>query len=45
MNQFFLAPQYPLWSSLVIAVDVFVIWELTTRARLGSDEESDRLTR
>lgn len=44
MNQFFLAPQYPLWASLVIAVDVFVIWALTTRAR-PADEEDDRFTR
>lgn len=44
MNQFFLSPQYPLWASLVIAVDVFVIWALTTRARPG-DEERDRMGR
>jgi hypothetical protein len=30
MNQFFLAAQYPLWATVVIAVDVFVIWALTT---------------
>ncbi|MFC3492855.1 DUF7144 family membrane protein [Glycomyces rhizosphaerae] len=42
INQCFLASQYPLWSSLVIAVDVFVIWELATRAR-ARDDESDRL--
>lgn len=30
MNQFFLAPQYPLWATVVIAVDVFVIWAITT---------------
>lgn len=44
MNQFFLAPQYPLWASLVVAVDVFVIWGLTTRVRPG-DEASDRMSR
>ncbi|MEU5872261.1 hypothetical protein AB0A73_11980 [Glycomyces sp. NPDC047369] len=35
MNQFFLAPQYPLWATLVIAVDVFVIWALTTGPEAG----------
>ncbi|MFB9658878.1 hypothetical protein ACFQS3_21820 [Glycomyces mayteni] len=35
MNQFFLAPQYPLWATLVIAVDVFVIWALTTGPDTG----------
>jgi len=45
MNQFFLAPQYPLWASLVIAVDVFVIWALTTRTRTGGEEQTDRMTR
>ncbi|NUQ89269.1 MAG: hypothetical protein HOQ43_12495 [Glycomyces artemisiae] len=35
MNQFFLAPQYPLWATLVIAVDVFVIWALTTGPEHG----------
>ena len=44
MNQFFLAPQYPLWASLVIAVDVFVIWALTTRARPAA-RQPDRLGR
>jgi hypothetical protein len=44
MNQFFLAPQHPLWASLVIAVDVFVIWSLTTRAR-PADVSSDRMRR
>lgn len=44
MNQFFLAPQYPLWASLVIAVDVFVIWALTTRVR-PDDEACDRMSR
>lgn len=33
VNQFLLAPQYPLWTSMVIAVDVFVIWGLATRTR------------
>ena len=46
MNQFFLAPQYPLWATLVIALDVFVIWDLTTRHRPNTeDEEPDRMTR
>jgi hypothetical protein len=44
MNQFFLAPQYPLWAALVVALDVFVIWGLTTRAR-PADEASDRIRR
>jgi hypothetical protein len=39
VNQALLAPQYPLWAAVVIAVDVFVIWELATRAR---GTESDR---
>jgi hypothetical protein len=43
LNQFFLAPQYPLWASLVIAVDVFAIWALTTRARPG--DEDPRMSR
>jgi hypothetical protein len=41
VNQVLLAPQYPLWSALAIAVDVFVIWDLATRARAA--ERSDRL--
>ena len=45
MNQFFLAPQYPLWSALVIAVDVFVIWDLTTRPRPTGGDEEERYTR
>ncbi|GAA2299131.1 hypothetical protein GCM10009853_064230 [Glycomyces scopariae] len=39
MNQFFLAPQYPLWATLVIAVDVFVIWALTTGPAAGREDE------
>jgi hypothetical protein len=39
MNQVLLAPQYPLWTSMVIALDVFVIWELAARPR---GEEPDR---
>ncbi|WP_205324435.1 hypothetical protein [Glycomyces sp. YM15] len=41
VNQVLLAPQYPLWAGLAIAVDVFVIWALATRARPA--ERSDRL--
>lgn len=41
MNQFFLAPQYPLWATLVIAIDVFVIWAVTTQARPVEDESGD----
>ncbi|RRR99768.1 DUF7144 family membrane protein [Glycomyces terrestris] len=37
MNQFFLAPQYPLWATLVIAVDVFVIWALATGPGAGRE--------
>ncbi|GAA2126453.1 hypothetical protein [Glycomyces algeriensis] len=33
VNQVLLAPQYPLWTSIVIALDVFVIWGLATRTR------------
>ncbi|MEU6860823.1 hypothetical protein AB0B28_18345 [Glycomyces sp. NPDC046736] len=44
LNQFFLAPQFPLWATLVIAVDVIVIWELATRVRT-EDDEPDRMTR
>ena len=44
LNQFLLAPQYPLWASLAIAVDVFAIWVLATRVRQG-DGEPDRMTR
>ncbi|THV41607.1 DUF7144 family membrane protein [Glycomyces buryatensis] len=46
MNQFFLAPQYPLWATLVIAVDVFIIWAVTTQT--GADDagtETDRISR
>ncbi|SDE48221.1 DUF7144 family membrane protein [Glycomyces harbinensis] len=46
MNQFFLAPQYPLWAALVVAVDVFIIWDLATRTRpTGGGEEPGRYTR
>jgi hypothetical protein len=45
LNQFFLAPQFPVWATLVIAVDVFVIWDLATRVRTGEDDEPDRMTR
>ena len=46
MNQFFLAPRYPLWSALVIAVNVFIIWDLTTRTRpTGGGQEPGRYTR
>ena len=30
LSQFFFLPYYPLWSLLIIAVDVFVIWSLAT---------------
>jgi hypothetical protein len=39
VNQALLAPSYPLWAAIVIAVDVFVIWELATRTR---SEETGR---
>ncbi|MFG3338448.1 hypothetical protein [Glycomyces sp. NPDC048151] len=38
VNQVLLAPQYPLWAGLVIAVDVFAVWELATRGR-GTEAE------
>lgn len=43
INQVLLAPQYPLWSSVMIALDVIVIWVLATRSRGGT--ASDRHTR
>ena len=31
--QFLFAPHYPIWSLLVIAVDVVIIWALATYRR------------
>ncbi|MEV3937866.1 hypothetical protein AB0K52_18025 [Glycomyces sp. NPDC049804] len=39
VNQVLLAPQYPLWTSVVIAMDVFAVWALATRA---PSRDSDR---
>ena len=41
MNQFFLAPEYPLWSMLVIAADVFVIWAVTTQTGAADEPETN----
>lgn len=30
INQFFLAPQYPLWSTLIIVVNIVVLWAVLT---------------
>lgn len=30
LSQFFFLPYYPLWSLLIIAIDVFIIWALAT---------------
>jgi hypothetical protein len=30
LSQFFFLPYYPLWSLLIIGIDVFVIWALAT---------------
>jgi hypothetical protein len=30
ISQFFFVPYYPLWSILIIALDIFVIWALLT---------------
>ncbi|WP_460496315.1 YihY/virulence factor BrkB family protein [Glycomyces tarimensis] len=37
-NQCFLVPQYPLWSTLAIAFDVFIIWAVTTEPVASGDE-------
>ncbi|WP_194202057.1 DUF7144 family membrane protein [Glycomyces albidus] len=37
MHQCFLAAQYPLWATVVIAIDVFVIWALTTGPGAGRE--------
>ncbi len=46
IGQFFLAPQYPLWSTLAIAADVLVIWVLAIRIEAGPEaDERDRISR
>ncbi len=39
IGNFFFVPYYPLWSLLIIAVDVFVIWSL---ASMGSRQQMER---
>jgi hypothetical protein len=36
LSQFFFLPYYPVWSLIIIAIDVFVIWALAT---VGGDVE------
>lgn len=49
-SQFFWMPWQPLWSMVMIAIDVFVIWALATAARAtprmdtGEDEYTGRTT-
>jgi cell division protein FtsW (lipid II flippase) len=46
---FLFIPYYPVWSLLIIAVDVFVIWALTAHGRelreLNAAEAEDRMRR
>lgn len=44
--QFFLAPQYPLWSTMAIAADVLVIWAFSIRIGAGPETaDPDRIHR
>lgn len=43
INQFFLAPQYPIWSTLIIVANVVVLWAvLTADGILGPARERAR---
>ncbi|QSB05405.1 DUF7144 family membrane protein [Natronoglycomyces albus] len=46
INQFFLAPQYPLWSTLIIVVNIVVLWAvLTSEGFLAAGEGRTRAGR
>ncbi|WP_133884074.1 hypothetical protein [Glycomyces sp. NRRL B-16210] len=45
MSQVFLAPQYPIFATLVIVLDVLLVWALATRPRPGACEGHDRIDR
>lgn len=45
INQFIVAPHFPLWSTLVIAADVFVVWAVTTQIESEPESEDDRMSR
>lgn len=45
MSQIFLAPQYPIFATLVITVDVLLVWALATTSRPGGAGGPDRITR
>lgn len=46
IGQFFLAPQYPLWSTLAIAAEILVVWALSIRIGAGPETaDPDRIHR
>lgn len=38
ISNFFFLPYYPVWSIVVIALDVFVIWALATARSIGRED-------